>query len=144
MSPQDGTSHTDRVAQLRWLTRLEGAGARREMFSLVSVGSDGRVLIWNPSNKKRDELSLKSQFVVNTSSVSKVSRRLSQLSPSPSALRPSVRRAHPCPHPLPQRIGCHPRGAGMASCAVVCPPRDVPHAKIRPNPHPSPPCTRSR
>lgn len=54
-TPQDGKCHTEPVAQLTWLTHLDAY--RRESYQLVSVGGDGKTLVFD-AVASRDELTL--------------------------------------------------------------------------------------
>ena len=67
-SPQDGKCHTEPIAQLKWLVHSDVH--RRESYQLVSVGGDGKVLVWDYSTARSGSmLTLVARHLIKTADV---------------------------------------------------------------------------
>ena len=68
-SPQDGKTHTEAITQLHWITQSDVH--RRETYQLVSVGGDGKVLVWDYSTPRTGGaiLTLSARHIVRSASI---------------------------------------------------------------------------
>jgi len=67
-SPQDGKCHTEPISQMKWLVNSDVH--RRETYQLVTVGGDGKVLVWDYSAPRTGAtLTLGARHLVKTKDV---------------------------------------------------------------------------